>query len=149
MLLCTRSGNLRLQELALFGTIAIVYTVWVRSAPGVGFLFLTKVIVYTVWDLSTPGTGLVWDKSYCLHGLGPFGSSNPALFGKKLLCTRSGSVRLQQRFLQFVTLFKARIFLMTHGGPLHTSRSRRWCEQPGRPLMGRQTITRPLWMNAI
>ena len=138
----------RFQEPALFRTRIIVYTVWVPSAPGVGFiwdknycvhglgsfgpgsrfylgqellctrsgtfrlkelaLFGTTVIVYAVWDRSAQGAGLVWDKSYCVHSLGPFGSSSRPCLGQKLLCTRSGTFRFQERFLQFVTLFKAR-----------------------------------------
>ena len=73
-LLCTRCGTVRLQEPALFETKVIVYMVWDRSAEGVGFIF---------------------DKRYCVHGLGPFGSRNRPCLGQKLLFTWSGTVRFQ------------------------------------------------------
>ena len=76
--LCVRSGTVRLQEPALFGT---------------------KVIVYMVWYRSTPGVGLDWDKINRVHSLGPFGSGSRFCFGQKLLCTRSGSVRLRESAL--------------------------------------------------
>ena len=77
-LLSTQSGTVRLQEPVLIGRSDCVYMVWYRS---------------------TPGVGLDWDKINRVHSLGPFGSGSRFCFGQKLLCTRSGSVRLRESAL--------------------------------------------------
>ena len=123
-LLCTRFGTFRLQKPALFGTTVIVYTVWVRSAQG---------------------AGLVWDKRYCVHGLGPFNSRSRPCLEPKLFCTRSKTVQFQwlalfgTKIIVYSVLdrsapgtlssgryaLQSKNFFMTYGGPLHTPRNDR------------------------